>query len=155
MPKLTATSLLVPARRGEKFFEVPPEDIDMIGITPQGFLSVGSALIPFLEHDDTGRALMGGGMMRQTLPLIKPERPRVGTGMERIVGRSSGHSLAAKRAGTVTSVTGKEIVITQPSGEKRYYVRQSKSVSKSKPVKSSLTVLVSTKVNWRSDAICS
>ncbi len=112
---------LVPARRGEKFFEVPPEDIDMIGITPQGFLSVGSALIPFLEHDDTGRALMGGGMMRQTLPLIKPERPRVGTGMERIVGRSSGHSLAAKRAGTVTSVTGKEIVITQPSGEKRYY----------------------------------
>lgn len=112
---------LVPARRGEKFFEVAPEEIDMIGITPQGFLSVGSALIPFLEHDDTGRALMGGGMMRQTLPLIKPERPRVGTGMERIVGRSSGHSLAAKRAGTVTSVTGKEIVITQPSGEKRYY----------------------------------
>lgn len=112
---------LVPARRGEKFFEVAPEHIDMIGITPQGFLSVGSALIPFLEHDDTGRALMGGGMMRQTLPLIKPERPRVGTGMERIVGRSSGHSLAAKRAGTVTSVTGREIVITQPSGEKRYY----------------------------------
>jgi len=112
---------LVPARRGEKFFEVPPEEIDMIGITPQGFLSVGSALIPFLEHDDTGRALMGGGMMRQTLPLIKPERPRVGTGMERIVGRSSGHSVPAKRAGVVTSVTGKEIVITQPSGEKRYY----------------------------------
>ncbi len=112
---------LVPARRGEKFFEVPPEDIDMIGITPQGFLSVGSALIPFLEHDDTGRALMGGGMMRQTLPLIKPERPRVGTGMERIVARSSGHSVAAKRAGTVTSVSGREIVITQSSGEKRYY----------------------------------
>ncbi len=115
------TGPLVQARRGDKFFEVSPEEIDMIGITPQGFLSVGSALIPFLEHDDTGRALMGGGMMRQTLPLIKPERPRVGTGMERIVARSSGHSVAAKRAGVVSSVNGKEIVITQASGEKRYY----------------------------------
>ncbi len=64
---------------------------------------------------------MGGGMMRQTLPLIKPERPRVGTGMERIVARSSGHSVAAKRAGIVSSVNGKEIVITQASGEKRCY----------------------------------
>lgn len=117
----TLAGPLVSVRRGERFFEVPPEEVDMIGITPQGFLSVGSALIPFLEHDDTGRALMGGGMMRQTLPLIKPERPRVGTGMERIVARSSGHSVPAKRAGTVTSVTGKEIIITQASGEKRYY----------------------------------
>ena len=74
----------------------------MIAIAPQGFISIGSALIPFLEHDDANRALMGGGMMRQTLPLIKPERPRVGTGMEKVVARSSGHSVIAKRAGTVT-----------------------------------------------------
>ena len=63
---------MVAARRGENFFEVPPEDVDMVGIAPQGFISVGSGLIPFLEHDDTSRALMGGGMMRQTLPLIRP-----------------------------------------------------------------------------------
>lgn len=112
---------LVSARRGENFFQVAPEDVDMIGITPQGFLSVGSALIPFLEHDDANRALMGGGMMRQTLPLVRPERPRVGTGMERIVARSSGHSVVARRAGTVSNVSANEVVITQASGERRYY----------------------------------
>ncbi|MBI5176013.1 MAG: DNA-directed RNA polymerase subunit beta [Candidatus Obscuribacter sp.] len=112
---------MVAARRGENFMEVTPEEVDMIGIAPQGFISVGSGLIPFLEHDDANRALMGGGMMRQTLPLIRPERPRVGTGMERIVARSSGHSVIARRAGTVTKVTANEIVITQASGEARSY----------------------------------
>lgn len=112
---------MVAARRGESFIEVSPEDVDMIGIAPQGFISVGSGLIPFLEHDDANRALMGGGMMRQTLPLIRPERPRVGTGMERIVARSSGHSVIARRAGTVTKVTGNEITVAQGSGETRTY----------------------------------
>jgi DNA-directed RNA polymerase subunit beta len=112
---------LVTARRGETFFQVPPEDVDMIGIAPQGFVSVGSGLIPFLEHDDANRALMGGGMMRQTLPLIKPERPRVGTGMEKVVARSSGHSVVARRAGKVTRVSGNEVEITQSSGEVRSY----------------------------------
>ncbi|MGH9548978.1 MAG: DNA-directed RNA polymerase subunit beta, partial [Terriglobales bacterium] len=112
---------LVSARRGELFFQIPPEEVDMIGIAPQGFISVGSGLIPFLEHDDANRALMGGGMMRQTLPLIKPERPRVGTGMEKVVARSSGHAIVARRAGTVTLVTGNEIQITQASGESRHY----------------------------------
>jgi DNA-directed RNA polymerase subunit beta len=112
---------LVTARRGEMFFQVPPNEVDMIGIAPQGFLSVGSGLIPFLEHDDANRALMGGGMMRQTLPLIKPERPRVGTGMEKVVARSSGHSVVARRAGKVTRVSGNEVEITQSSGEVRTY----------------------------------
>ncbi|QQR58720.1 MAG: DNA-directed RNA polymerase subunit beta [Candidatus Melainabacteria bacterium] len=112
---------LVAARRGDMFFEVAPESVDFIGIAPQGFLSVGSGLIPFLEHDDANRALMGGGMMRQTLPLVRPERPRVGTGMERIVARSSGHSITAKRSGVVTNVTGTEIEITQATGGKRTY----------------------------------
>jgi DNA-directed RNA polymerase subunit beta len=111
----------VTGRRGETFFRVTPEEIDMIGIAPQGFVSVGSGLIPFLEHDDANRALMGAGMMRQTLPLIRPEKPRVGTGMEKIVGRSSGHSVVARRAGTVTRVVGDEVVITQSSGEARSY----------------------------------
>ena len=112
---------MVTVRRGEVFLRVTPEEVDMIGIAPQGFVSVGSGLIPFLEHDDANRALMGGGMMRQTLPLIRPERPRVGTGMEKVVARSSGHSVVARRAGTVTRVTGDEIVITQASGEARTY----------------------------------
>jgi DNA-directed RNA polymerase subunit beta len=111
----------VNARRGESFFAVDAKDVEMIGIAPQGFISVGSGLIPFLEHDDANRALMGGGMMRQTLPLIKPERPRVGTGMEKIVARSSGHSVVARRAGTVTKVSGTEITLTQASGESRWY----------------------------------
>lgn len=109
------------ARRGESFYNVEPSDVDFIGIAPQGFISVGSALIPFLEHDDANRALMGGGMMRQTLPLIRPERPRVGTGMEKIVARSSGHSVVARRAGTVTKVSGNEVKIAQASGESRSY----------------------------------
>lgn len=112
---------MVNARRGEAFAVVDGNEVDMIGIAPQGFLSVGSGLIPFLEHDDANRALMGGGMMRQTLPLIKPERPRVGTGMEKTVARSSGHSVVARRAGTVTRVTGNEIIVTQASGEPRWY----------------------------------
>jgi len=111
----------VSARRGERFYEVEPHEVDMIGIAPQGFISVGSGLIPFLEHDDANRALMGGGMMRQTLPLIKPERPRVGTGMEKVVARSSGHSIVARRAGIVTRVTGNEITIAQASGGPRSY----------------------------------
>ncbi|HEY9790902.1 MAG TPA: hypothetical protein V6D22_10915, partial [Candidatus Obscuribacterales bacterium] len=111
----------VNARRGESFFAVDAKEVEMVGIAPQGFISVGSGLIPFLEHDDANRALMGGGMMRQTLPLIKPERPRVGTGMEKIVARSSGHSVVARRAGTVTKVTGTEITLTQASGESRWY----------------------------------
>ena len=109
------------ARRGDSFYNVEPGDVDYIGIAPQGFLSVGSGLIPFLEHDDANRALMGGGMMRQTLPLIRPERPRVGTGMEKIVAKSSGHSIVARRAGTITRVTGNEVKVTQASGESRSY----------------------------------
>ena len=109
------------ARRGGSFYNVLPSECDFIGIAPQGYLSVGSGLIPFLEHDDANRALMGGGMMRQTLPLVRPERPRVGTGMEKIVARSSGHSVVARRAGTVTRVAGNEVRVTQASGEGRSY----------------------------------
>jgi DNA-directed RNA polymerase subunit beta len=112
---------LVTARRGEIFSNVSPQEVNAIGISPQGFISVGSGLIPFLEHDDANRALMGGGMMRQTLPLIQPEKPRVGTGMEKVVARSSGHAVVAKRSGTVKKVTGQEIVIEQASGETRTY----------------------------------
>jgi DNA-directed RNA polymerase subunit beta len=112
---------LVTVRRGELFMQVSPNQIDMIGIAPQGFISVGAGLIPFLEHDDANRALMGCGMMRQTLPLIRPEKPRVGTGMEKIVARSSGHAVIAKRAGVVTNVSGDEIKVTQASGEMRSY----------------------------------
>ncbi len=112
---------LVPARRGDSFFTCSPAEVNMIGIAPQGFISVGSGLIPFLEHDDANRALMGGGMMRQTLPLIKPERPRVGTGIERVVARSSGHSVVARRAGHIAKVTGTEIIVKQASGELRSY----------------------------------
>ncbi len=111
----------VTVRRGESFYQIEPEDVNFIAIAPQGFISVGSALIPFLEHDDANRALMGAGMMKQTLPLIRPERPRIGTGMEKMVARSSGHSAIARRTGTVTKVTGSEIVVAQGSGESRSY----------------------------------
>jgi DNA-directed RNA polymerase subunit beta len=112
---------LVTVRFGETFTTVSPSEVDMIGIAPQGFISVGSALIPFLEHDDANRSLMGSSMMRQTLPLVRPARPRVGTGVEKIVAHSSGHSILARRAGIVTKVTGDLISIRQATGEKRDY----------------------------------
>jgi DNA-directed RNA polymerase subunit beta len=94
------------------------EKIQYMDITPKQIVSLSTALIPFLEHDEAGRASMGSNMQRQAVPLIKPEAPIVGTGMEEEVGRSSGQVILAEEDGVVSSATGERIVIK--SGKKEH-----------------------------------
>ncbi len=90
---------------------VKPEEVDYMDLSPKQVVSVSASLIPFLEHDDANRALMGSNMQRQAVPLLKTEYPLAGTGIERIVAKNSGSVVVAKRGGIVESVSGNEIVI--------------------------------------------
>ncbi|MFA4916139.1 MAG: DNA-directed RNA polymerase subunit beta [Syntrophales bacterium] len=103
---------LISARKGDDFLSVVPEDINMMDVSPGQLVSVAAALIPFLEHDDANRALMGSNMQRQAVPLIKPDAPLVGTGMESVVAKDSGAVVLAKRSGAVVSVDAAKIVIS-------------------------------------------
>ena len=80
-------------------------------MSPKQLVSVAAALVPFLENDDANRALMGSNMQRQAVPLLRPEAPLVGTGMEDVVARDSGSAIAARRAGVVDQVDATRIVI--------------------------------------------
>ncbi len=102
---------LLPVRSGEDVLSLPMEKIDYIGVAPQQIVGISAALVPFLEHEDANRALMGANHQRQAVPLIRPEAPLVGTGMEEPAARYSGALITAKRAGTVTSVSADEILI--------------------------------------------
>ena len=86
-------------------------------VSPKQVVSVATALIPFLEHDDANRALMGSNMQRQAVPLLEPEAPIVGTGMEERAARDSGQVLVARHAGVVTSVTAERIQVETDAGE--------------------------------------
>jgi DNA-directed RNA polymerase subunit beta len=90
--------------------------IDLMDVSPMQTVSVSTSLIPFLEHDDANRALMGSNMQRQAVPLLKPDAPLVGTGMERKVALDSGHIVSSQTSGAVTAVSGTEIEITSPDG---------------------------------------
>lgn len=102
---------LVPVRYMETVRYVPREEVDFMDISPKQIVSVSTSLIPFLEHDDANRALMGSNMQRQAVPLIKPEAPLVGTGMEAIAARDSGYVILAKHDGVVKKVDGRRILI--------------------------------------------
>jgi DNA-directed RNA polymerase subunit beta len=102
---------LISARKGGDFLAVIPSEINMMDVSPHQMVSCAAALIPFLEHDDANRALMGSNMQRQAVPLMKPEAPLVGTGMEAVVARDSGSVIVAKRPGVVESVEALRIVI--------------------------------------------
>jgi DNA-directed RNA polymerase subunit beta len=93
-------------------------DVNMMDVSPNQLVSVAATLIPFLEHDDANRALMGSNMQRQAVPLMKPEVPLVGTGMESVVARDSGAVMAARRAGVVESVDAARIVVKCDAPEK-------------------------------------
>jgi DNA-directed RNA polymerase subunit beta len=95
-----------------------PMDVNMMDVSPNQLVSVAATLIPFLEHDDANRALMGSNMQRQAVPLMKPEVPLVGTGMESVVARDSGAVMAARRAGVVESVDAARIVVKCDAPEK-------------------------------------
>ncbi len=102
---------LVLARRNGDFKLVNPKDIEYIDVSPQQMVGISAALIPFLEHDDANRALMGSNMQRQAVPLLKTEPPLVATGMERDVARYSGMVVTAKHDGEVTGVDANRIRI--------------------------------------------
>ncbi len=105
------TEDLVSCRKNLNFVLSKPENIDYIDVSPKQLVSVAASLIPFLENDDANRALMGSNMMRQAVPLLKPESPLVGTGIESDVALDSGVTIVAKRDGTVDKIDGKRIVI--------------------------------------------
>jgi DNA-directed RNA polymerase subunit beta len=102
---------LVSCRFDLNFLLANRESIDYIDVSPKQLVSVAAALIPFLENDDANRALMGSNMMRQAVPLLKPESPLVGTGMESDVALDSGVTIVAKRNGIVDKIDGKRIVV--------------------------------------------
>jgi DNA-directed RNA polymerase subunit beta len=102
---------LVLCRRGDDYPLLPPERIEFMDVSPDQLVSIAAALIPFLEHDDANRALMGSNMQRQAVPLLFPEAPVVGTGLERKVAEDSGAVILARRAGIVTRVTAEEIIV--------------------------------------------
>jgi DNA-directed RNA polymerase subunit beta len=102
---------LVSCRKSLNFILSKPENIDYIDVSPKQLVSVAASLIPFLENDDANRALMGSNMMRQAVPLIKPEAPLVGTGIEKDVALDSGVTIVARRSGVVDKIDGKRIVV--------------------------------------------
>ncbi|MBM5788862.1 MAG: DNA-directed RNA polymerase subunit beta, partial [Cyanobacteria bacterium M_DeepCast_200m_mx_001] len=107
---------LVPVRYRQDFETVPPEQVDYVQLSPVQVISVATSLIPFLEHDDANRALMGSNMQRQAVPLLRPERPLVGTGLETQVARDSGMVPITTVNGTVTYVDATAIVIRDEQG---------------------------------------
>jgi len=110
------TAELVPVRYRQDFEKVPPEQVDYVQLSPVQVISVATSLIPFLEHDDANRALMGSNMQRQAVPLLRPERPLVGTGLETQVARDSGMVPITRVNGTVTFVDATAIVIRDEQG---------------------------------------
>ena len=117
------TTKTVTCRAKTDFIDVEPEKVNYMDVSPKQLVSVAASLIPFLEHDDANRALMGSNMQRQAVPLLITEAPLVATGLEERVARDSRAVLVAEEAGKVASVTGNQIIITEkgdlPEGKKK------------------------------------
>ena len=111
----------IKVRIAEEIAEVSPDEVDYIDVSPQQLVSVGAAMIPFLEHDDAHRALMGANMQRQAVPLLTTDSPMVGTGMEYRAAKDSGIMVIAKEDGTIDKVTANEIIVKNKKGEKKTY----------------------------------
>ena len=107
---------LIPVRYRQDFEKVPPEQVDYVALSPVQVISVATSLIPFLEHDDANRALMGSNMQRQAVPLLRPQRALVGTGLETQVARDSGMVPISRVNGTVTFVDATAIVVQDEEG---------------------------------------
>jgi DNA-directed RNA polymerase subunit beta len=110
----------VSARRSQRFRFVRPERVDFMDVAPKQVVGISAALIPFLEHNDANRALMGSNMQRQAVPLLEPEVPLVATGMEWQAAMDSGQVVVAAEDGEVVSVTGREIVVQGDDVERVY-----------------------------------
>ncbi|MEW5960428.1 MAG: DNA-directed RNA polymerase subunit beta, partial [Chloroflexota bacterium] len=111
----------VSVHHNQTFLFENPDKVDFMDVSPKQIVGISAALIPFLEHDDANRALMGSNMQRQAVPLIRPEAPVVGTGMEYQAAVDSGQVIVAEEAGEIISVTGRTIVIREKDGTERVY----------------------------------
>ena len=111
----------VTCRYGDEIVHVKKEQVDLMDVSPKQIVSVSAGLIPFLEHDDANRALMGSNMQRQAVPLLKTEAPYVGTGLERKVAVDSGAVLVSKSDGTVTYVDANKIIVTDDKGDEHLH----------------------------------
>jgi len=107
----------IEVKKGSKYFKEAADKIDFMDVSPKQIFSVSASLIPFLEHDDANRALMGSNMQRQAVPLVRPWAPLVATGMEKEVAKCSGQVIFAPEDGVVTSVTSSQIVIRDEEGK--------------------------------------
>src|ERR671931_1973800 len=117
--KLRGPQVECRTREGELVL-APPKDVDLMDVSPNQIWSVATALIPFLEHDDANRALMGSNMQLQAVPLLKTEPPLIGTGMERRAAIDTGDVVLAEEAGEVTSVDAERVVLETSTGEDEY-----------------------------------
>lgn len=115
---------VIPVRYKQDFINVTPSEVDFIAISTIQVVSVAASLIPFFEHDDANRALMGSNMQRQSVPLIFPQKPIVGTGLENQIAIDSGMTVNAQSSGIVSSVTANKIVIKDDHGKKTTYKLQ-------------------------------
>ena len=118
------TKQLIPVRYQQDFITVSPEEVDFIAVSTVQVVSAAAALIPFFEHDDANRALMGSNMQRQSVPLLLPQKPIVGTGLESQVAIDSGMVVTAFRKGIVIDVSSKHIIVKEESGKKTLYELQ-------------------------------
>jgi DNA-directed RNA polymerase subunit beta len=118
------TKNVIPVRYKQDFINVTPSEVDFIAISTIQVVSVAASLIPFFEHDDANRALMGSNMQRQSVPLILPQKPIVGTGLENQIAMDSGMTLNAQVSGIVNSVTANKIIIKNKLGKKVTYKLQ-------------------------------
>jgi DNA-directed RNA polymerase subunit beta len=114
----------VEVRKGREYLIESVDKVDLMDVSAKQIVSVSAALIPFLEHDDANRALMGSNMQRQAVPLLMPESPTVGTGMEHQAALDSGQVLVAREAGEVVSVTSEKIVVKGEDGDHTYQLRR-------------------------------
>ncbi len=111
----------VEVKRGDRYFKESIDRVSFIDVSPKQLFSIAACLIPFLEHDDANRALMGCNMQRQAVPLLCPERPLVATGMEGEVAKYSGQVIFAPDDGVVTSATSSQIVLENKKGEEQVF----------------------------------
>ena len=102
---------VISARQQGEFKNIPKDQIDYIDVSPKQLVTLSTSLIPFLEHDDANRALMGSNMQRQAVPLLRPEAPLVGTGIEHMMAKGSGDVIICKRTGVVEFVDAERIIV--------------------------------------------
>lgn len=118
------SSTIVPIKYRQEFTTTKPNQVDFIAVSPIQVISIATSLIPFLEHDDANRALMGSNMQRQAVPLLYPESPLIGTGLEAQAARDSGMVVVSIEDGQVTFVSGDKICITNKKGDEIVYYLQ-------------------------------